>query len=281
MARLGGYTYDPQTKSWSPSGGTTTPSASSSAKKESTGDTSSSAKKSSGGSSSSAKSPAKKTSKSTSSNKGKSSSKPASSGKESVKASTGDSKSSEGKSEKRYNKIVIKTLEGNLSYVATAETITLKAGDTVTLEGFGGYLSGNYYVKSVERNISSQGYSHTAVVIRTDWGDSLKDSTKKSLKEEKEVPFTGDIEGGEAKADEPKPVEEQTPAPKEEKTVASDPQPSTKPERTYTVKKGDCLWNIAKKYYGAGKQWNKIYDANTGKIVNPNLIYPGQKFIIP
>lgn len=49
----------------------------------------------------------------------------------------------------------------------------------------------------------------------------------------------------------------------------------------YTVKKGDCLWNIAKKFYGDGSKWKKIYDANKGNIKNPNLIYPGQKFKIP
>lgn len=51
--------------------------------------------------------------------------------------------------------------------------------------------------------------------------------------------------------------------------------------KTYTVKSGDCLWNIAKKYYGNGAQYTKIYNANTGKIKNPNLIYPGQVLTIP
>lgn len=51
--------------------------------------------------------------------------------------------------------------------------------------------------------------------------------------------------------------------------------------RTYTVKRGDCLWNIAKKYYGKGSQYTKIYNANRSKIKNPNLIYPGQVLTIP
>lgn len=49
----------------------------------------------------------------------------------------------------------------------------------------------------------------------------------------------------------------------------------------YTVVKGDCLWNIAKKFYGSGNQYSRIYNANRDKIKNPNLIYPGQVFIIP
>jgi len=54
-----------------------------------------------------------------------------------------------------------------------------------------------------------------------------------------------------------------------------------KKQKTYTVKSGDCLWNIAKKFYGNGSQYTKIYNANRGKIKNPNLIYPGQVLTIP
>ena len=50
---------------------------------------------------------------------------------------------------------------------------------------------------------------------------------------------------------------------------------------TYTVKAGDCLWNIAKKFYGNGAQYTKIYNANKNIIKNPNLIYPGQVLTIP
>ncbi len=57
--------------------------------------------------------------------------------------------------------------------------------------------------------------------------------------------------------------------------------PAPKQNTTYTVKKGDCLWNIAKKFYGNGAKYTKIYEANKDKIRNPNLIYPGQVFVIP
>jgi len=49
----------------------------------------------------------------------------------------------------------------------------------------------------------------------------------------------------------------------------------------YTVVEGDCLWNIAKKYYNNPFLWVKIYQQNKDKIRNPDLIYPGQVFIIP
>lgn len=50
---------------------------------------------------------------------------------------------------------------------------------------------------------------------------------------------------------------------------------------TYTVVKGDCLWNIAKKFYKKGGSYTNIYNANKDKIKNPNLIYPGQVLVIP
>ena len=52
-------------------------------------------------------------------------------------------------------------------------------------------------------------------------------------------------------------------------------------QRTYIVKEGDSLSGIAKHIYGDAMQWKRIYDANRGKISNPDLIYPDQEFIIP
>lgn len=51
--------------------------------------------------------------------------------------------------------------------------------------------------------------------------------------------------------------------------------------KTYTIKSGDCLWNIAKRFYGNGAQYTKIYEANKDKLKNPNLIYVGQVLTIP
>ena len=52
--------------------------------------------------------------------------------------------------------------------------------------------------------------------------------------------------------------------------------------KTYTVKDGDCLFNIAKKYYGDGSQLNKIYNANKNVIgANPNFIKAGMVLSIP
>ena len=51
---------------------------------------------------------------------------------------------------------------------------------------------------------------------------------------------------------------------------------------SYTVVKGDCLWTIAKRFYGSGESWRTLYEANRAVVgANPNLIYPGQVLTIP
>lgn len=53
-------------------------------------------------------------------------------------------------------------------------------------------------------------------------------------------------------------------------------------QKTYTVVKGDSLWAIAKRTYGDGSQYTKIYNANKDTIgSNPSLIYPGQVLVLP
>ena len=49
----------------------------------------------------------------------------------------------------------------------------------------------------------------------------------------------------------------------------------------HVVKAGECLWGIARNYYGDGKKWSLIYDANKNEISNPDLIKVNQKLIIP
>ncbi len=57
---------------------------------------------------------------------------------------------------------------------------------------------------------------------------------------------------------------------------------NTVPASTYTVTNGDCLYNIAKKFYGDGDYYTKIYEANKSIIGNnPNDIYSGQVLTIP
>lgn len=48
-----------------------------------------------------------------------------------------------------------------------------------------------------------------------------------------------------------------------------------------TVKRGDSLWGISRRSYGAGQRYTVIFAANGGQIRNPDLIYPGQVFVVP
>lgn len=66
-----------------------------------------------------------------------------------------------------------------------------------------------------------------------------------------------------------------------QKTRAAETSPAPSTNKTYTVVKGDSLWKIAKQFYGNGSKYTVIYDANKDKIMNPNLIYPGQVLTIP
>ncbi|WP_206482233.1 LysM peptidoglycan-binding domain-containing protein [Nonlabens ponticola] len=49
----------------------------------------------------------------------------------------------------------------------------------------------------------------------------------------------------------------------------------------HTVEKGESLSLIAKKYYGDPMKYKKIFEANTDKLKNPDVIHPGQELIIP
>jgi nucleoid-associated protein YgaU len=50
---------------------------------------------------------------------------------------------------------------------------------------------------------------------------------------------------------------------------------------TAMVSRGDNLWRISRRIYGQGVRYTVIYGANQPQIRNPNLIYPGQVFVLP
>jgi nucleoid-associated protein YgaU len=85
------------------------------------------------------------------------------------------------------------------------------------------------------------------------------------------------------KKEEPAPA----PAPAAE-PVAAAPAPAPAPEPkapandNYEVKRGDNLWGISAqpRIYGNPYAWPLIYKANSGKIKDADLIYPGQNFDI-
>jgi nucleoid-associated protein YgaU len=61
-----------------------------------------------------------------------------------------------------------------------------------------------------------------------------------------------------------------------------DPGTVVVPEiNTTIVARGDNLWRISRRIYGEGLRYTVIYDANQRQIRSPNLIYPGQLFVLP
>ena len=56
---------------------------------------------------------------------------------------------------------------------------------------------------------------------------------------------------------------------------------STAPVSLITVQPGNTLWGIARQKYGEGILYVRVFEANTDRIRNPDLIYPGQIFSVP
>jgi 5'-nucleotidase/UDP-sugar diphosphatase len=62
-------------------------------------------------------------------------------------------------------------------------------------------------------------------------------------------------------------------------TVTTQTPVSSAAGASYTVKKGDTLYKLAREHYGDGKQWQRIASANPG--LSPQSLRVGQTLIIP
>lgn len=86
-----------------------------------------------------------------------------------------------------------------------------------------------------------------------------------SIVEEKEPEAVAEV----AQTEEPKPVEVE--APKKEIQTGS----------AVIIRRGDNLWTVARRNYGAGIRYTTIFDANRDQVRDPDLIYPGQVLKVP
>ncbi|MBV9906739.1 MAG: LysM peptidoglycan-binding domain-containing protein, partial [Hyphomicrobiales bacterium] len=68
------------------------------------------------------------------------------------------------------------------------------------------------------------------------------------------------------------PVQSSTPSPA---------NPVVESVQTKRVATGHTLWALSKSYYGDPTHYPVIYEANRAQIHNPNVIYPGQVFVVP
>ncbi len=62
----------------------------------------------------------------------------------------------------------------------------------------------------------------------------------------------------------------------ETQVAAAAPEPSR-----MVIQPGNNLWKLSRQVYGKGIRYTVIYEANKDQIRNPNLIYPGQVFVMP
>lgn len=146
-----------------------------------------------------------------------------------------------------------------------------------------GFHPAKYYLDLLEKLKTSR-KPFQFLVTRTEPGDKLIFDTNMSVSlEEYTITENADEGGGvtvsvKLKQYRPYHTQTMTVIKAEEKAVAQEAPPqrpaAKETPKTYTVKKGDCLWTICKKELGDG---SKCYDiAKLNGIKNPNLIYPGQ-----
>ncbi|BCJ90413.1 peptidoglycan-binding protein LysM [Terrihabitans soli] len=99
-----------------------------------------------------------------------------------------------------------------------------------------------------------------------------------------EVPFTAEGSSDPASssteiAAAPKPASGPESEPQTTASVPSNPVVAQL--GTIEVRRGDNLWRISRKAYGAGDRYSTIYQANSDQIRDPDRIYPGQIFVMP
>jgi nucleoid-associated protein YgaU len=71
------------------------------------------------------------------------------------------------------------------------------------------------------------------------------------------------------------------PASAEPSSATSPADPVIQSVQTKRVVTGHTLWALSKSYYGDPTRYPAIVDANRAQIHNPNVIYPGQVFVVP
>ena len=192
---------------------------------------------------------------------------------------------------KSKNKTLILLNEGEINFLRTPGLSEIVL--PLTLPMLTGSRSPDYYLGVLERLKTSKAPTQFILVRVSPDGRTLYDTNMRvsvedyniveAAKEGLDVSVDGNLKQWRSYGT--KTVKVEQPAENTQVqtvSVEKERDASTAPTaKTYTVKAGDTLWALAAKYYGSGAQYTKIYNANTDKISNPNLIYVGQVLTIP
>lgn len=192
---------------------------------------------------------------------------------------------------KSKNKTLILLNEGEINFLRTPGLSEIVL--PLTLPMLTGSRSPDYYLGVLERLKTSKAPTQFILVRVSPDGRTLYDTNMRVSVEDYNIvedakeglDVSVDVNLKQWKSYGTKTVKVEQPAENTQVqtvSVEKERDASTAPTaKTYTVKAGDTLWALAAKYYGSGAQYTKIYNANTDKISNPNLIYVGQVLTIP
>ena len=64
-------------------------------------------------------------------------------------------------------------------------------------------------------------------------------------------------------------------------TTSTDDTETTTISRMYTIRKGDTLFALARRFYSDERKWRDIWNANRGKIPNKDLLLVGTEIVLP
>jgi LysM repeat protein len=103
-------------------------------------------------------------------------------------------------------------------------------------------------------------------------GDSVVTRTEAARLRNENLNLRGQIDSGPAK---PRPSADKSPS----RHVDKDKPESKK--TIYTVKEGDTLASISRKFYKTSKRWREIRDANEKKVDDPDNLKEGMTLTIP
>jgi len=163
----------------------------------------------------------------------------------------------------------------------------------------GGYKNASFFLDELERLKTSLSPFQFIVSRVTQGGKVLFDTNIKVSLEDYKI--LEDAKGGfdvsveitlkQYKDWGTKVIEIKQPTPQKTTATVEQKRPADNPpaQKTHTVVRGDCLWNIAQKYLGNGSRYPEIYKLNQSVIDGRNkgtgntkyTIYPGQVFKIP